>query len=126
LHTENPDGQTLNLIYNVQKNPDREKKMQKKIFKNLLLFLMFIALCGCAAGSQALLAEDYKAMNNENLLRYYYRLNDEIERQEKKSGPQFSVGIGGFGGSIGGGAEVGAGGTHYTANDLRARRIDVC
>ena len=33
-------------------------------------------------------------------------------------------GIGGFGGSIGGGAEVGAGGTRYTAHDLRARRID--
>ncbi|HQP25199.1 MAG TPA: hypothetical protein PLP16_08535 [Smithellaceae bacterium] len=99
--------------------------MPKQIIKVALLFLMFISLCGCAAGSQALLAEDYKAMNNENLLRYYYTLGDEIERQERKSSPQFSVGIGGFGGAIGAGAEVGTGGTHYTANDLRARRIDV-
>ena len=96
----------------------------RKIAFIVMLLAALGWIAGCAAGSQALLAEDYKAMDNENLLRYYYRLNDEIERQEKRSGPQFSVGIGGFGGSIGGGAEVGAGGTRYTAHDLGARRID--
>ncbi len=102
--------------------------MSDGLNKIVFIVLLLAALgwiAGCAAGSQELLTEDYKAMNSENLLRYYYRLNDEIERQEKKTGPQFSVGFGGFGGAIGAGAEVGTGGTHYTANDLRARRIDV-
>ena len=97
----------------------------RKIAFTVMLLAALGWIAGCAAGSQELLAENYRAMNNENLLRYYYRLNDEIESQEKKTGPQFSVGIGGFGGSIGGGAEVGTGGTRYTAHDLRARRIDV-
>jgi hypothetical protein len=75
--------------------------------------------------SKELLNEDYKKMSNENILRYYYSLNDEIERQEKQSGPQFGIGIGSFGHGVGGGASVGMGGSGYTADDLRARRIDV-
>ena len=92
--------------------------------------LFFIS--GCAQNSTQLLAEDYKKMDNENLLRYYYTLNDEIERQEKQSSPQFGIGVGGFGGgyghhgsSVGGGVGVTTGGSGYTADDLRARRIDV-
>ena len=95
--------------------------MLKKIRNIAILPVMLMALffvLGCAGGSKELLAEDYKAMNNENILRYYYRLNDEIERQEKQTSPQFSIGFGGFGGSVGGGAEEGTGGTGYTANDL--------
>jgi len=38
-------------------------------------------------GAKELLNENYKKMSNENILRYYYSLNDEIERQEKQSGP---------------------------------------
>jgi len=97
--------------------------------KTAIIALMFLVIAlllwGCASSSTELLAEDYKAMNNENLLRYYYRLNDEIERQEKQSGPQLGIGIGGFGRSVGGGAGVTTGSTGYTADDLRARRIDV-
>ena len=52
----------------------------------LILTTVFFVL-GCAGNSKALLAENYKTMSNENLLRYYYSLNDEIERQEKQSGP---------------------------------------
>jgi len=47
-----------------------------------------------------------KTMSNENLLRYYFSLNDEIERQEKQSDPQFGIGIGSFGNGAGGGADV--------------------
>ena len=97
----------------------------RKIAFIVMLLAALGWIAGCAAGSQALLAEDYKAMDNENLLRYYYRLNDEIERQEKRSGPQFSVGIGGFGGSIGGGAEVGAGGTRYTVEYARTKGLGI-
>ena len=93
-----------------------------------ILFFIFAAVSfvlGCAGNSKELLAENYKAMSNENLLRYYYSLNDEIERQEKQSGPQFGIGIGSFGSGVGGGAGVTTGGSGYTADDLRARRIDV-
>ena len=103
-----------------------------KIIRNMtvLMFILTAVLIvlGCAGNSKDLLTENYKAMNNENLLRYYYTLNDEIERQEKQSGPQFGIGIGGFGGhhgGVGGGAGVTTGGSGYTADDLRARRIDV-
>lgn len=100
-----------------------------KTARNMIILSLMVAtywlISGCAGTSTALLAEDYKSMNNDNLLRYYYTLNDEIEKQEKQSGPQFGIGIGGFGGSVGGGAGVSTGGSGYTADDLRARRIDV-
>jgi hypothetical protein len=91
----------------------------------LILLPALLFVFGCAGNSTALLAEDYKTMNNDNLLRYYYTLNDEIEKQEKQSGPQFGIGVGGFGRGVGGGAGVSTGATGYTADDLRARRIDV-
>ena len=100
-----------------------------KMIRNItILFFILTAVffvLGCAGNSKELLVENYKAMNNEDLLRYYYKLNDEIERQEKQSGPAFSIGFGTFGSGVGGGAGVGAGGSGYTADDLRARRIDV-
>lgn len=100
-------------------------KMIRNIVVLCLLFTAVVFVLGCAGSSKELLAEDYKKMDNENLLRYYYRLNDEIERQEKQSGPQFGFGIGGFGSQTGGGVGVSTGGSGYTADDLRARRIDV-
>jgi hypothetical protein len=100
-----------------------------KITRNIAMLLIILTtvffVLGCAGGSKELLNEDYKKMSNENILRYYYSLNDEIERQEKQSGPQFGIGIGSFGHGGGGGASVGTGGSGYTADDLRARRIDV-
>ena len=100
-------------------------KMTRNIAMLLIILTTVFFVLGCAGGSKELLNEDYKKMSNENILRYYYSLNDEIERQEKQSGPQFGIGIGGFGRGVGGGASVGTGGSGYTANDLRARRIDV-
>ena len=100
-----------------------------KIKQNIILAFLIIAavflVAGCADRSKELLTEDFKKMGNEDLLRYFYRLNDEIESQEKQSGPQVGVGIGGFGRGVGGGVGVGTGGSGYTAEDLRARRIDV-
>ncbi len=73
-----------------------------KIKQNIILAFLIIAavflVVGCADRSKELLAEDFKKMGNEDLLRYFYRLNDEIESQEKQSGPQVGFGIGGFGG----------------------------
>ena len=95
----------------------------------LLLFLVIAAvffLTGCAERSKELLAEDYPKMGNDDLLRYFYRLNDEIDRQEKTAtGPQFGIGVGSFGRGVGGGVGVGTGVPAYIAEDLRARRIDV-
>jgi len=91
----------------------------------ILMILAVLIVSGCAGQSKELLAEDYKKMNNEQILEYFYRLNDEIEKQEKQTGPSFGVGVGGFGRGVGGGVGVGTGGTGYTADDLRERRIEI-
>ncbi len=99
----------------------------KQIIALLLLItgaIFFFA--GCADKSTELLAEDYKKMTNERLLEYFYQINDEIDKQEKSSGPSVGIGLGGgFGRGVGGGVGVGTGGTGYTAEDLRARRIQL-
>ena len=101
----------------------------ERIMRNTSVLLVLITtilfVLGCAAKSAELMAEDYKNMSNENLLRYYYRLNDEIETQEKQTGPQFGFGMGGYGHHTASGIGVTTGGSGYVAEDLRARRIDV-
>lgn len=100
-------------------------KIRINIISGILMILVLVIGAGCAGKSKELLAEDYKKMNNEQLLEYFYRLNDEIEKQEKQTGPSIGVGIGGFGRGVGGGVGVGTGGTAYTADDLRQRRIEI-
>ncbi len=102
-------------------------KMQMKMnvaLGLLLTFAVFI-IAGCASQSKEILAENYKSMTDEKLLEYFYRLNDEIEKQEKQTGPSFGIGIGGGSRGGGGGIAVGTGGTGYTAEDLRQRRVEV-
>jgi len=103
-------------------------------FLALLVLLASLGLSGCAnqAGSEAgtLIAQDFKKMDNDELLLYYYRLTEEIDRRER-SGSASSVGIGIGGGSGGGGsgggvgvgvsAPVGGGGS----DELRNRRAEV-
>jgi hypothetical protein len=91
----------------------------------LITLLMFLA---CTPDiSRQLMAEDFHKMNNEELLRYFYRVNDEIERLDRQSvGSGVGVGIGTFG--HGGGFGVGYGAPAYdstAADDLKKRRIDV-
>jgi uncharacterized membrane protein len=100
-------------------------KIKQNIILSLLIIVSVFLVFGCANKTKALLAENYQTMSDDELLRYFYRLNDEIERSEKQSGPQVSFGIGGFGGHTGGGVGVSSGSTDYTAEELRARRIDV-
>ena len=82
-------------------------------FLALLVLLASLGLSGCAnqAGSEAgtLIAQDFRKMDNDELLLYYYRLTEEIDRRER-SGPSSSVGIGIGGGSWGGGWGSGSGG----------------
>ena len=106
--------------------------MKVKLATGLLLICVFFVLASCAGQSRELLGEnyDYKKMNDEQLLEYFFRLNDEIEKQEKQTGPSVGFGIGGFGfgrghSGIGGGVGVEAGSTGYIAEDLRQRRIEV-
>lgn len=102
-----------------------------KMKRNVVLLVLFVVaalfLFGCATGkTKEMMAEDYQKMSNDDLLRYYYRLNDEIDSQEKSSsGPAFGIGIGGMGRGMGGGVGVGGGGGGTTADELRARRVDV-
>ena len=100
-------------------------KTKQNIAFLLLIIGTILFFAGCADKSKELLAEDYKKMTNERLLEYFYQVNDEIDKQEKSSGPSVGIGIGGFGPHTGGGVGVSSGGTGYTAEDLRARRIEI-
>jgi len=100
-------------------------KIKMNIAIGMLMIFATLIIAGCASKSTELLAEDYKKMNNEQILEYFYRLNDEIEKQEKQSSPSFGIGVGGIGRGVGGGVGVGTGGTGYTADDLRQRRIEI-
>jgi len=100
-------------------------KTRINIAVGMLIIFAALIIAGCANKSTELLAEDYKKMNNEQILEYFYRLNDEIEKQEKQSGPSFGIGVGGMGRGVGGGVGVGTGGTGYTADDLRERRVEI-
>ena len=79
----------------------------------LLVLLVSLGLSGCANQAKsetgALLTQDYRKMDNDELTLYYYRLTEEIDRTERSgSGSAISIGIGG--GSWGwGGSGVGAG-----------------
>ena len=100
-------------------------KIKQNIILSLLIVVVVVLVFGCANKTKELLAEDYQKMSDDDLLRYFYRLNDEIERLEKQSGPQVGIGIGGFGRHTVGGVGISSGSTAYTADELRARRIDV-
>lgn len=99
--------------------------MKTKIAIGILLVFAAFVIAGCAGQSKEILGEDYKAMTDEKLLEYFYRLNDEIDKQEKQTGPSIGIGVGGFGRGVGGGVGIGSGGTAYTAEDLRQRRVEV-
>ncbi len=105
-------------------------------FLALLVLLASLGPSGCAnqTGSEAgaLLAQDFRKMDNDELLLYYYRLSEEIDRRER-SGPASSIGIGIGGGSwgYGGGGGVGVGVSTSApvggsgSEELRNRRAEV-
>ena len=104
-----------------------------------LALLIVISLPGCANQQKSeagvLLTQDYRKMDNDELLLYYYRLTEEIDRTERSaSGSAISFGIGGgrWGWGGGGGSGVGAGVSTTTpvggaggTDDLRNRRAEV-
>ena len=65
-----------------------------RILKLMLPGIMLVLLmCGCAGRQKELLSQDYTAMTNDELLRYYYELSDEINRCVNESN-RTSVGVG--------------------------------
>jgi hypothetical protein len=101
-------------------------KRERTIAVGLLILLTAFLYTGCTGSrSTSLLAENYRVMNDDQLLEHFYQLDDEIQRQEKSPGPSFGVGIGTFGRGMGGGLGVETGATGYTAEDLRKRRIEI-
>ncbi|MDO9514966.1 MAG: hypothetical protein Q7J01_02555 [Syntrophales bacterium] len=100
-------------------------KMKQNIILLLLIVAAVLLVFGCAERTKELLAENYQKMSNDDLLRYFYRLNDEIENQEKPSGPRLGIGLGSFGRNAGGGVGISSGSNGSTAEELRERRIDV-
>lgn len=102
----------------------------KRLFLVTILLLLPLFLFSCASTHEELLSQDYTKMSNDELLRHYYELEDEIAKCEHRSSGG-SVGVGGgrgwgHGGGFGGvgvGVSKGIGGCD--ADDLRDRRIDV-
>jgi hypothetical protein len=90
------------------------------------ILLLPLILSGCAPHAKRtaeLLEQDYKMMNDEQLLHYYYQLNDQIARVEQSQrGTSIGVGYGRAPVSIGVGTGVARGGV---AEDLRDRRTEV-
>jgi hypothetical protein len=103
-------------------------------FLVLLVLLSSLGLSGCAnqpkSEAGALLTQDYRKMDNDELTLYYYRLTEEIDRTERSgSGSALSIGIGGGSWGHGGGGGVGVSTTTPMggggADDLRNRRAEV-
>lgn len=64
--------------------------INRPLFPLAIVGLVVLALiCGCASStakrSDELLVKDYKAMSDEELETYYFRLNDQIARVERKT-----------------------------------------
>lgn len=111
-----------------------QKKKTALVFLALLVLLASLGLWACAnqARSEAgtLLSQDFRKMDNDELLLYHYRLAEEIDRRER-SGPASAVGIGIGGGSWGYGSGVGVGVSTSApvggsgSDELRNRRAEV-
>ena len=92
----------------------------------LILLSAVVVLSACAgtgARTQDLLQRDYRGMNDEELLTYYYQVNDQIAREERgATGSSVGVGVGGGPFRVG----VGTGLTRVPiAEELRERRNEV-
>ncbi len=97
------------------------------ILKNMLPVMMILLLISRCSGQQKeLLAQDYMHITNDELLKYYYQLSDEIDRCVNESN-RTSVGVGtGFGlGWLGIGLGVSKGVQTCNPDELRQRGIDV-
>jgi hypothetical protein len=97
-----------------------------KVHKALAAVLAILLFVGCAPHARRtadLLEQDYTAMSDEQLLHYYYQLNDQIDRVERgQRGTSVGIGYGRAPVAIGVGTGVARG---VVAEDLRERRNEV-
>ena len=111
-------------------------KQAKLIYLSIILFSLLSVgfISGCAdhkVKTQALLAEDYHSLSNDNLTLYYYKLEDQIEVVERKrtgSSISLGLGLGSFGHSSGGSGGIGVttgSSKRGVASNLRDRRNEV-
>ena len=89
--------------------------------------LVIIIVGGCVATGQDILTRDYSKMSDEELLRYYYELEEEIDKCEHRStGTAIGFGTGfGIGRRAGMGFGVNHGVYECDSTHLRDRRIEV-
>jgi hypothetical protein len=88
--------------------------------------LLVCALLACATADSELLARDYTQLSDEDLLRYYYDLDEEIARCERQADrASVGVGTGVFGRGVGFGVGYRQGVATCDSQALRQRRIDV-
>jgi hypothetical protein len=93
------------------------------ITATLLVALFFAGCAPHARRTAELLEQDHKEMTDEQLLHYYYQLNDQIARVERSQrGTSVGVGYGRSPVAIGVGTGVTRG---VVAEDLRERRTEV-
>ena len=100
-------------------------KVKQNIFLLLLVFMALILALGCANKTKELLAVKYQEMSDDDLLRYFYHLNDEIVRLDSQPGPRVGIGLGSYGRSTGGSIGISTGTGRNTTEDLKKRRIEV-
>ena len=116
-------------------NIQESKKTISWALRLFLMALLLVGAVGCAGTSktQELLATEYMTMSDDDLLLYYYQLEDQIVADERVySGSSVSVGVGRSRYSGGGshrrggvGMSTGVGGTQIMATDLREQRNQV-
>ncbi len=93
-----------------------------KLFATLALILI-VGCAGFGNRTHDLLARDYHAMDDQEILTYYYQLDDQIAREERAvTGASVGVGVGR--GPVHIGARQGVAGVRV-AEDLRNRRSEV-
>jgi F0F1-type ATP synthase membrane subunit c/vacuolar-type H+-ATPase subunit K len=99
-----------------------------QIFEKSILLILFLAVLGCAAGAQRQLlqVDDWRTMPDDELLSYYFALNEEIDRCEARR-PRGAIGLGtGIGtGSTRFGVGITQGVTGCNTERLRERRAIV-
>ena len=100
-------------------------KINQKIILLLFVLAAFILVSGCAGKTKELLSANYLEMGDNDLLRYFYQLNDEIDRLERQPGPRVGLGIGSFGGHTSGSVGISTGTGGSKVEELKKRRIEV-
>lgn len=90
------------------------------------MILVVFFILGCAGSQANILERNYKEMSDEELLRYYYELDEEIAKCEQENrGTRVGVGTGVGGPHVGVGVGVSRDISRCDSEKLRERRVDV-